>query len=134
MSHYLPPLPPVLLQKNAQLLEKAAQFQDCQWTQGAYARGVDEAEVDHRSPAAHCFCAMGHLLRAAHQARLGQGGGFQLYDLVAQELPAGYGRSDLARWNDEPGRQPEEVRQLMRQAAARLRAALPAATPNAAAR
>ena len=127
MSPYLPPLPPSLLRKNAALLEKASQFQDHQWTQGVYARGVNGQEVDHRSPEAHCLCAMGHLMRAAHNARLGQGGGFQLYDLVAQELPGENHISELARWNDEPGRQPEEVRRLMRQAAARLRAALPAA-------
>ena len=126
MSHYLPPLPPILLQKNAAILEKAAQFADHQWTQGSYARGVNNEEVDHRSPAARCFCLMGHLMRAAHNARLGQGGGFQLQDLVAKELPADYAPSGLARWNDEPGRQPEEVRQILRQAAAKLRAAIPA--------
>ena len=134
MSNYLPPLPPILLQKNAALLEKASQFQDHQWTQGVYARGIDGQAVDHRSPAAHCLCAMGHLMRAAHNAGLGQGGGFQLYDLVAKELPGDCHISELARWNDELGRRPEEVRQLMRQAAAKLRAAIPAGAPNPTAR
>ena len=108
---------PEAMRQHAEILEQAAQFQDDEWLQGGYAQNAAGEKVDYADPTAVRRCAAGHMLRAgaaAHQLSSGR-----LYAAVNRELlPGG---PDLTAWNDQPGRQPEQVRQLFRKAARRLR-------------
>ena len=109
-----------LAETIAQLLEAAARFEDREWTQGAYARDAEGCHVPYSHPQARQFCASGRLMRIRHEAPAAaeQVSGLRLLQEILGEIP---GEKDLMAWNDRPNRQPEEVRQLFRQAAARVR-------------
>ena len=111
------PYTPAAMRRNADLLDRAAGFADQEWTQNCYARDAAGEKVDYLDPAAIQLCAAGHMLRTSHAD--GQREYGRLYAAVNRALlPGG---PDLTAWNDAPGREPEEVRQLFRKAAARLR-------------
>ena len=109
-----------LAETLAQLLEAAARFEDREWTQGAYARDPEGCHIPYSHPRAVQFCASGRLMRIRHEnpAAADQVSGFRLLQEILYEIP---GEKDLMAWNDRPTRQPEQVRQLFRQAAARVR-------------
>lgn len=106
-------------EKNAAaaLLRTAARFEDQQWCQNATAVDQFGENADPVAETAVQRCILGHLERACHQAgqELLQGVAFQA---LQGEVPF---PQSIAEWNDAPGRQPEEVRQLLRQAARALR-------------
>ena len=106
-------------EKNAAaaLLRTAARFEDQQWCQNATAVDQFGENADPVAETAVQRCILGHLERACHQAgqELLQGVAFQA---LQGEVPF---PQSVAEWNDTPGRQPEEVRQLLRKAARALR-------------
>ena len=99
----------------AALLEQAAEFPDESWTQGAYARDEQNNPVHWDHPSAVRFCAAGRLFKVTEKLSDSP----DLYYAVAHKLP-GY-PLNLGGWNDHPRRTPEQVRQLFRKTAARLR-------------
>lgn len=105
---------------QARVLEQAASFADDQWTQLALAVDRKGQPVNPASNQAVAFCAVAHLDRAIAAAGLHFPDG-AIVDAVLAELPAD--TACPATWNDRPGRTPEEIRQIFRRAAARLRAA-----------
>ena len=101
----------------AAVLQAAARFEDSQWCQQATAVDQHGEQTDPAGDAAIQRCLLGHLERAAHQA------GQNLLQGIATEALQGevpFPQS-VAEWNDVPGRQPEEVRQLLQKAARALR-------------
>ena len=113
-------LPPQDLTFQADLLELAAQFHDKRWTQGAISRNAKDEEVHMRDATQAKWCASGHLHKIVLQRGLHNSGlDFALLLAVERQLPPEY--QTLPEWNDAPGREPEEVRELFRKAAARLR-------------
>ena len=100
-----------------EILATAADFADHEWTQLTYGRSADGTPAQNfLSGQTIQFCADGHLLRAVE--RIG-GWNFAMGPLYAALAPGLPEDQDLVRWNDTPGRRPEEVRQLFREAAAR---------------
>ena len=104
-------------EQAAQVLEQAARFTDDQWLQNLFAVDSHGQEVHAINPAAIRRCAVGHLTKAIadtgyydREARIFHA----LRDSMAAPEP-------LSHWNDQPGRTPEEVRQLFRAAARSLR-------------
>ena len=100
----------------ADLLRAAAKFEDSQWCQHATAVDQFGENADPAGDAAVQRCLLGHLQRAAHQA------GQEPLQGIAFEALQGEVQfpQSVAEWNDAPGRQPEEVRRLLRQAAQTL--------------
>lgn len=102
------------------LLEPAGDFADSQWTQGAKARdsdhwptGLDEYRSSNH-PAVH-YCAAGHVERSYQETIRDSVYQPRLLTLLAREV-----RDSIPRWNDEPGRTPQEVRDLFRRVSSRL--------------
>lgn len=95
----------------ADLLEQAARFADRQWTQNCYARNALGNAIPWQDRAAVQFCAAGRLFKTAPKV--------DLYGPVAEHIPGC--AANLNKWNDAPGRTPEQVRRLFRQTAAALR-------------
>ena len=116
----LPGLPAPTLYRAARLLEQAADFSNRQWTQGAKARdqrgrptGLEEYRSASRPPAQ--YCAVGHLERVCEQNPEDRRYQPLLLNRLAQQI-----HDSIARWNDEPGRTPQDVRQLFREVAQAL--------------
>ena len=103
---------------QARVLEQAASFTDDQWTQLALAVDKNGKLVKPTSARVAARCAVAHLDAALEAAGPNFPEG-EILEAVLAELPAD--TNCPATWNDRPGRTPEEVRQLFRRAAARLR-------------
>ena len=101
--------------ETAELLEKAAAFTDPEWTQGCYALDAAGNPIYWESPAAVQFCAAGLVKRAVKANK----GGCALPLLAALIDPEGR-NVDLTRWNDAPGRTPQEVRDMFKRSAAQV--------------
>ena len=105
----------------ARLLEQCAAFPDSSWIQGAEAQDAAGQPVYPFHETAVKFCAVGRLNRVCSQQRALDPVRRALSRALLTALPPG--TPDLAQWNDQPGRQPEEVRALFRQTAAQIRGA-----------
>lgn len=105
------------LRRAAELLDQAAVFADQEWTQAVNARNERNQAVHYYSREAIKFSAGGHLWRVLHQN--GEDYSFfnSMYAAASHNLPEG----SLNKWNDQIDRRPEEIRQLFRNAAQRLR-------------
>ena len=123
------------LQRQAALLEKAADFSNEEWCQGASAQDAAGGEVWHGSKAAAKRCLLARLDNTVRQLeqppvlemllrkRL-------LAQLEGPESPlAEINPHRLVEWNDHPERTPEEVRQLLRDTAQALRRQAEIAVP-----
>ena len=112
------PLPEPSADLLVEILEAAADFADHEWTQHTYGRNAaGEPTQNFLAGATVQFCADGHLLRAVERISGKDFAMAPLYTALAPGLPED---QDLVRWNDVPGRQPEEVRQLFQAAAAQI--------------
>ena len=101
-----------------EILAAAADFADHEWTQHTYGRNAaGEPTQNFLAGNTVQFCADGHLLRAVE--RIG-GKDFAMVPLYTALEPLLPEDQDLVRWNDMPGRRPEEVRQLFQAAAAQI--------------
>lgn len=95
------------------LLATEAMFQkEGAWTQGIAARDADGYAIAATDARAVCWCLRGGLVKVA-------GGNNRLLDSAMSALKVDI-RSGLATWNDQPQRTVDEVRQALRQAAARV--------------
>ena len=111
------PLPTPPADLLVEILTAAADFADHEWTQLTYGRAADGTPAQNfLSGQTVQFCADGHLLRAVERIGGRDFATGPLYAALAPGLPED---QDLVRWNDTPGRRPEEVRQLFREAAVR---------------
>ena len=103
----------------ARLLEQAAAFPHDTWIQGSEARDAAGRECYPFQEEAVSFCAIGRLNKVCHQQRAPDPVRTALARALLTVLPPGAG--DLQLWNDQPGRTPQEVRELFQKAATRIR-------------
>ena len=106
--------------QTALLLEKAANFDPSQWTQHAHARNKAGNPTKIQDPNAIQFCAIGILIRTAEEESTIQNkvSSATLFFAVSKELPE---EGDITEWNDQPNRNPQQVRKLFLRAAKQLR-------------
>ena len=121
---------PRVLDKLGDLLEQG-------WCQGAYARGKSGRQIDEHSKSAVCFCIQGGInkiardigndsrqdMRAALAYTLTRELQDGLPNLNAHVTHVYVSESELASWNDTPGRTKRDAVKLCRDTAQRLRAA-----------
>lgn len=109
----------------ARRIEQAGNFPDQEWTQGATSKDQNGFTVAFHSANAVTYCAIGQLHRHAADAYQGD----TMVSAVEEILPL---NTQIAVWNDEPTRKPEQVRQLFQEAAAKLyrKAVTAAAVPS----
>lgn len=133
---------PAALQRQAAILEQAADFADEQWCQAASAQDAAGAEVWHGSADAARHCLLGRLDNTVRQENQPPIMEMLLRHRLLEQLDERQypiermNPARLVDWNDAPNRTPEEVRQLLRKTAQTLRQeaakALPPETPAAA--
>ena len=109
-------------------LEQAAAFQDQEWCQEYQAVDDHGQATLAQAPGAARYCAIGLALRAARDEIQGLAMVLTLRAALPEE-------PSLPDWNDDPARQPEEVRELFRAASrkcyqAALAQGRPAAEPR----
>lgn len=86
---------------------EAARLIRAGWTTGTLARDGNGDAVDPLALDATCFCAVGALTRAAHNA--GLGGWNQSVLALRKNLASTVGARSVAAWNDRPGVDAEQV-------------------------
>ena len=105
---------PAELYRLGRILEKAADFEDDQWCQGATAADAAGNPVALKSPLTARNCILGrlHLAANGHQPTIRF-----LHNFLGGFIPAPH---HILFWNDRPDRQAAEVRDLLNQGATQL--------------
>ena len=104
----LPPRTPERLDHWSRLLEQAATFADQEWCQHAMTKPADAVQPER-------FCAAGLITRHCQtQEQL-----LPIIFAIHEQLPLD---ASIPQWNDAPERTAQDIREVFRKAAARLRA------------